>query len=149
MSAMDARLNRPKRIIFNRRHLFCNIARASKWFSNSKMSTFVSSKILQIITDWSLSICFRLQVPRSKPKYVFQVKVSKANSHLVEGGAGVFDSDHLELGVPTTWWSKSKILAPSSTTWNFTKSTHMQRILTFGRGRGWNFWFRSSRAWPT
>lgn len=36
---------------------------------------------------------------------------SKASSHLDEGGVGVFDSGHLELGLPTTWWSKSTILA--------------------------------------
>ena len=35
-----------------------------------------------------------------KWNYIFQVKGSKTCSHLVEGGAGIFDSDHLELGMP-------------------------------------------------
>ena len=34
-------------------------------------------------------------------KYIFQVEVSKASSCLDEGGVGVFNSDHLELGRPS------------------------------------------------
>ena len=36
-----------------------------------------------------------------KYNYIIKFKSSKMCSHLVEGGAGIFDSDHLELSVPS------------------------------------------------